>query len=143
MLTWISQNFVFIAYANQELFRKNFWGIGSTPFSWYELLPLSSVAFLFPRIDIKAIFPHFGQFSKRSSNFKHSYLSQMTTNIKNLFRSVIIQKYLNFDNFLFVAHVTLDQTGIIFWVTRYSKHHLKALLVLFIVQPQKAYQFSS
>ena len=31
MLTWISQNFVFIAYANQKLWRKNFWGVGSTP----------------------------------------------------------------------------------------------------------------
>ena len=26
MLTWISQNFVFMAYANQKLFRKNLGG---------------------------------------------------------------------------------------------------------------------
>ena len=30
MLTWISQNFVFIAYANQKLFRKNLWWAAST-----------------------------------------------------------------------------------------------------------------
>ena len=31
MLTWISQNFVFITYTNRKLFRKNLWGVGSTP----------------------------------------------------------------------------------------------------------------
>ena len=31
MLTWISQNFVFIAYANQKLWRKNFLGVSSIP----------------------------------------------------------------------------------------------------------------
>ena len=31
LLTWISQNFVFLAYANQKLRRKNLWGrVGST-----------------------------------------------------------------------------------------------------------------
>ena len=28
MLTWISQNFVLITYANQKLWRKNLWGGG-------------------------------------------------------------------------------------------------------------------
>ena len=31
MLTWINQNFDFITYANQKLFSKNLWGVGSTP----------------------------------------------------------------------------------------------------------------
>ena len=31
MLTWISQNFVFIAYANQKLWRKNLWGSPRPP----------------------------------------------------------------------------------------------------------------
>ena len=31
MLAWISQNFVFITYANQKLFVKNLWGVGLTP----------------------------------------------------------------------------------------------------------------
>ena len=26
VLTWISENFAFIVYANQKLFRKNLWG---------------------------------------------------------------------------------------------------------------------
>ena len=32
MLTWIRQNVIFIAYANQKLFRENLWGVVSTPF---------------------------------------------------------------------------------------------------------------
>ena len=35
VLTWISQNFVFIVYANQKLFRKNLWGRLGPISPWY------------------------------------------------------------------------------------------------------------
>ena len=38
--------------------------------------------------------------------------------IKNL-RSFVTQKYFIFENFSFVVHFTLDQTGVLFWVTQY------------------------
>ena len=31
VLTWIRQNFVFVAYANQKLWRKNLWGSARPP----------------------------------------------------------------------------------------------------------------
>ena len=72
----------------------------------------------------KPIFVYFGQFSKRLSDCKHSYLCQMTTkNFKpiyqNLSCSLLVQIYFNFENSSSIVHFTLDQTGVLFWVTRY------------------------
>ena len=39
--------------------------------------------------------------------------------IKIEVNSLVIQNYFNFENYSFVVHFTLDQTGVLFWVTRY------------------------
>ena len=46
-----------------------------------EFVLSSFQAFIMPVLHshCQAIFPHFGKFSKRLSDFKHSYLSQMIT----------------------------------------------------------------
>ena len=68
---------------------------------------------------ISRFFAHFGHISKRLSNFKHSYHSQMTTKNDNQYikievSSLVIQQYFNVENSSFVMHFTVDQTGVLF-----------------------------
>ena len=66
-------------------------------------------------------------------NFQNAYLTfkihisakwqpKIKTNISKSksARSLVIQKYFNYENVCFAMHFTLDQTGVLFfWVTRY------------------------
>ena len=68
---------------------------------------------VFTYID-KLFFPHFGQLSKRSCDFKHSYLSQIDNqNITIYVSSLAVQTYFIFEKPSFVVHFTLDQTGVL------------------------------
>ena len=100
----------------------------------FKLLPVPSMAFsikyglshtrMFTHID-KPFLAHFGPFSKRSSDFNHSYFSQMTIKnwnqyIKVQISSLVVQKYFFFENSFSAVHFTIDQTRALFWVTRYN-----------------------
>ena len=61
----------------------------------------------------KTFFAHFGQFSKRLSDFQHSYLRPMATKkLKPIYQNLVgyllvIQKYFSFENFSCVVHCML------------------------------------